>query len=577
MPEPTAPAPMPEPPPAAPAPPPVPGVAPKPVAAAAALPPSPLDQKLSQESADIQAQREKLKQPEPPKSNWAQRLGLAVLSMTKLAPAANQIVHPKWAAEESNYERGLSDLAAREKGVNAQVTTGAQAAYKEAMAQQAALTGESRLENAATRTLNEQTRAKEAADKIAQLASTAYQKSITERLKGREQDTVYQQKGAPMPPGYEFIENKEEPGMGWAAPPAWRATPAELLPFAPGYQAGDQMPHSAFKAATDAYNKDKLAKDTAAGKPEPAAAAKQHFQETMNKVAGGGFLQGGAVTDVAQQFKALDAAAKAGVITPEEQANGKAFLATNPSPASTGTNVTVRTLGQEESRVFPVINTETHNTEMRNAREINEHPGLYASASAGGKALTQEAVFQDLHYNIETARRAINSLDEIDAKTRAQLAYVLRHTDPTSAAQAFLTGAAGTTLTDQQQEAVQALAQLSENALTLRQIGGFGAGSDDLRAAIQATLPNAKSPTKGYMLGQLSKFENVVKRLEHGVPGLGKTAPQAGGPATQPPDGQQKTATMAHVREFARQQKPPMSDVAAKKMFTDSGYVITEK
>lgn len=47
----------------------------------------------------------------PPTSNWAQRIGQAILSMTKLAPAASQIIHPKWTAQRAAYEQALGDIA----------------------------------------------------------------------------------------------------------------------------------------------------------------------------------------------------------------------------------------------------------------------------------------------------------------------------------------------------------------------------------------------------------------------------------------------------------------------------------
>ncbi len=81
--------------------------------------------------------------PEAPKSNLAQRIGMAVLSMTRLAPAANQIIHPKWTEEEAAYERNVG--AADKQLKSAETAMGAQslkeqreanAAYKDAQAAQ---------------------------------------------------------------------------------------------------------------------------------------------------------------------------------------------------------------------------------------------------------------------------------------------------------------------------------------------------------------------------------------------------------------------------------------------------------
>ncbi len=183
-----------------------------------------------------------------------------------------------------------------------------------------------------------------------------------------------------------------------------------------------------------------------------------------------------------------------------------------------------------DTRMYPVIDKKTGNMVMASATDINRNPGGYAPAGQGATAMGKEAVFQDLHYNIDTARKAIQGLESMDAGTRAALSYALRHTDPGSAIQTFLTGQVGTNLNPQQQEAVQALALLSENALSLRGVAGMGQGSDDLRAAIQATLPSGKSPSKGYALNQLKKFEDVVNRLETGNPTV---RTKQGGGATQ--------------------------------------------
>jgi hypothetical protein len=48
----------------------------------------------------------------PPKmtSNWAQRLGMAVLSLGKLAPYAMQITHPQWTQQMNAYQQAEKDL-----------------------------------------------------------------------------------------------------------------------------------------------------------------------------------------------------------------------------------------------------------------------------------------------------------------------------------------------------------------------------------------------------------------------------------------------------------------------------------
>ena len=119
----------------------------------------------------------------------------------------------------------------------------------------------------------------------------------------------------------------------------------------------------------------------------------------------------------------------------------------------------------QQARENPVINKQTGDLELRSSDWVNAHPGMYMPAGQGAATMGKEAVFQDLHYNIQTARNAVNALESMDPNTRAALSFALRDTDPRSSIQTFLSGALGTNMTPQQQEAVQALALLNENAM----------------------------------------------------------------------------------------------------------------
>ncbi len=261
-----------------------------------------------------------------------------------------------------------------------------------------------------------------------------------------------------------------------------------------------------------------------------AEAPKQVFMDTMGKVAGEHGLPTSAFSDLKTMTAAINGSK---VLTQPEKSAALAYLAANTTPASQGTGITMRMEGLGNTREYPVINKQTGQLEMQTPTVINANRGLYAPAGGGAQAMSKAAIFQDLHYNIDTARKAIDGLQSMSPATRAALAYSLRHTDTASAMQSFLTGAVGTQLTPAQQEAVQSLALLAENAMSLRSVAGMGQGSDELRSAILATIPSAKSPSKAYALGQLDKFEQVVTRLEGGVPGMGRagqTRPPAGPP-----------------------------------------------
>lgn len=120
-----------------------------PPAAVAAKPQSDTEKKISALEDKSQALHDKF--DSGPKSNWAQRLGLAVLSMTRFAPAANQIIHPKWSEQARGYQRSLGDIQQQEKELETAASTEAQvesreaqAAYRRAQSEQQGVLADSR-------------------------------------------------------------------------------------------------------------------------------------------------------------------------------------------------------------------------------------------------------------------------------------------------------------------------------------------------------------------------------------------------------------------------------------------------
>jgi hypothetical protein len=252
--------------------------------------------------------------------------------------------------------------------------------------------------------------------------------------------------------------------------------------------------------------------------------AKDTFQEALQKaIAGaGGKVDSGIYTSLA---KAADFIGKSTALTPDEKNAALGYMGANPTPMSTGTTTQIRVEGMQGAREMPVINTQTRQIEYRSAADINAankvQAGLYVPADQAGKIASRESAFNDFHYTINGARQSIQALDDMDAGTRAKLAYALKSSDPHSAFQSFMQGTDIGSMTPQQQDAVQWLSVLSENAMALRTVQGLGQGSDELRSAVQAILPSGKSPSKDYSLKQLDKFEGIVNRLEQSVPHSG--------------------------------------------------------
>jgi len=486
-----------------------------------------------------------LKRPDAAPNNWAQRLGLAVLSMTKFGPIANQLIHPKWASQNAAYLAEQADLEKRQKEEDTAASTAANIEAKEATAEQKRGLAADYADKRENQRLTIE-------DRLKAQTSERNRKFIADRLKGREADATYQQSFEPRPPGYEAIPDPERPGFVFVVPPAWRPAPAALLPFLPGAKEGDPISHSEFQNATKALTE--IQKEGAKGQNK-AEGPKLAFQSTLSKLAAAGELPAQANTDITALHHAIQGSTH---LDPDEKSAALGYLATNPTPASTTTAGVQRMQVSVGGREQQVINKETGELEFRNPEEINRNPGLYAPAGAGSRAMSKNAIFQDLHYNIGTARKAIQGLGTMDATTRAQLALALGDTDPHSALQTWLRGEVAQAMTPQQQEAVQAIAQLSENAMAIRSLAGMGQGAMDMRDAIRHTIPSGKSPSTQYMQEQLNKFEQVVSRLEKGVPGMnapqGKTDLSKSKFTVVAPDGSTHPFdTKAQADEFQRQ------------------------
>lgn len=263
---------LPEPPAAGPtAPPPaIPGAVPKTESATqlAPKPPSDLENAIKDNQGALAAKH--AERPGAPTSNWAQRLGLAILSMTKLAPEANQIIHPKWSEQSAAYQGSLKDLEAQQKELDTSMSTQALASQRDANAEQKrGMAQDYSIKEDDRRAANED-RAKANLERIAAMTSARNQKFMADQLKGRESDASYQSDATPRPPGWDFLADPEKPGFGYSVPPAVRPAPPELLPYLPGIKAGDPISHQEFKTATTEANKANLER-TKQDKPKGVA------------------------------------------------------------------------------------------------------------------------------------------------------------------------------------------------------------------------------------------------------------------------------------------------------------------
>jgi hypothetical protein len=110
-----------------------------------AIPPEPGSDVDPQDKqgTDYTGKRQKLLQqietqstPTEYKSNWAQRLGMALLASTKLAPIANMIVHPKWTEQEHNRQAQLAASEGQLKDIDTAESAEALSEQRRASAEQ---------------------------------------------------------------------------------------------------------------------------------------------------------------------------------------------------------------------------------------------------------------------------------------------------------------------------------------------------------------------------------------------------------------------------------------------------------
>lgn len=178
-----------------------------------------------------------------------------------------------------------------------------------------------------------------------------------------------------------------------------------------------------------------------------------------------------------------------------------------------------------------------------------------APAGLGSQVMSKQAQFKDIYSGIGNMRAAMAGIAKqpLDALTVAKLTMATRETDPTVAKQVMDT-IATQNLSPEQQDFVVALGQLNERALSLRNLAGMGNGSDQVRAAIRATLPGAKSGNIDMMRKQLDSVQNLVDNLHTGVPNISAVKQQsaANPPQNTPKEGATATGPGNHKIQFTK-------------------------
>jgi hypothetical protein len=184
-------------------------------------------------------------------------------------------------------------------------------------------------------------------------------------------------------------------------------------------------------------------------------------------------------------------------------------------------------------RFYQMLDTKNGNAPVLvSGDEVQSNPGRYIPSGEGSKALNKTALLEDIRGNVKNVTDDFDAMVKegagFDAGARAQLAVALA--DPQSTAGQYIQSFARN-LTPSQQQYVIDLFQLRENAMAMRSVLGAGQGSEDLRRAIIQTLPGAGTPSVEFGKKQLARFQQVLDRLERGVPNVPLRTDIGGGPS----------------------------------------------
>ena len=195
------------------------------------------------------------------------------------------------------------------------------------------------------------------------------------------------------------------------------------------------------------------------------------------------------------------------------------------------------------AKVMPVIDASAGNQPgFATGKQVVANPGKYMPPGPTVKALNQTSLIEDIRGAINLTRDSLKNLKtEFTATQAAQLNIALNAPVNSGALDAFFASSIGKALTPEQIDYVTNLAQLKENAMAMRSILGAGQGSDELRAAITATLPSPRTPTRAYAATALDKFEGQINRLARGVPNVTLRTETGTAPAPAKPQEETKT------------------------------------
>ncbi len=207
-------------------------------------------------------------------------------------------------------------------------------------------------------------------------------------------------------------------------------------------------------------------------------------------------------------------------VTAEQKAKAKAYEKQKTLGPVAGANI--RLEGLMQARTTPAIDKTSGELTFATPEMINKEPNRYVPAGPGASSMSKEAQFSEMKVASGNARSAIQNLDKpFTAPQIAKLRIASTSGERGVFGSVIETMVGTQQLTEKQQDFLVWINQLNERALSLRNVAGMGQGAEDLRKAIQRTLPSALSGNKELMMKQLDAFDNQVSLLEKGIPKSG--------------------------------------------------------
>lgn len=150
--------------------------------------------------------------------------------------------------------------------------------------------------------------------------------------------------------------------------------------------------------------------------------------------------------------------------------------------------------------------------------------------TAGFSTMSRQAQFSEMTSASSKLRTSITQLRPEDAfnATQTALLHLAMRAPDEGTLSTIVTNLGASGLNERQQEYVTWLTQMNERLLSLRNIAGMGQGAQDLRNAIQATLPNIASGQKSFALKKLDAVDQQIAMLYRGVPRMDTQNPGGG-------------------------------------------------